>query len=180
MDDKINRLQNNLSLIRGCAGLTCAALGEKLGVTRQMINNLEAGRNRMTLMQYRAIRDVLAEEIRNAEHEKDTQLLQDVLLVLVDEPEKFSEKERQNVLNDASLLAPAIVSNKSNRRKASMVWEALLAGAAVAATPAVVATPVLATTIKALQAVTVDAKNAEADSRLTQEEKTKLGNELVQ
>ena len=38
---EITRLQENLQLIRRMAGWTAKELGEKIGVTRQTINNLE-------------------------------------------------------------------------------------------------------------------------------------------
>ena len=39
-----DRLQQNLLLIRRCVGWTAIELGEKIGVTRQTINNLEANK----------------------------------------------------------------------------------------------------------------------------------------
>ena len=39
------------ALIRACAGWSAADLGNRLGVTRQMVSNLENGHNRMTRMQ---------------------------------------------------------------------------------------------------------------------------------
>ncbi len=132
MDDKVERLQTHLALIRTCAGWSSAQLGEKLGVTRQMINNLESGRNKMTMMQYLAIRHVLAEEISSSKKNKDTQMLQDVIRVLVDEPENFTKEQRRDVLADANLLAPAIVAGKTTRKSASAKWVAALAGAAIA------------------------------------------------
>ncbi|MCI7482076.1 MAG: helix-turn-helix domain-containing protein, partial [Clostridium sp.] len=66
MDPKVERLQNHLALIRTSAGWSTTELGEKLGVSRQMISNIESGRNKMTMMQYRAIRHALNEEIASS------------------------------------------------------------------------------------------------------------------
>ena len=129
MNVKVERLQKHLALIRTCAGWSASELGERLGVTRQMVNNLESGRNRMTMMQYLAIRQVLAEEIEKSKENDDTKMLQDVILVLVDEPEQFTEEQCNQVLSDANLLAPSIVTKKTTRKKASSVWVAALAGA---------------------------------------------------
>ena len=93
-----------------------ALLGEQLDVSRQMVSSLENGRNRMTRMQYLAIRKVIEDEIRQAPEE--TVLLRDVVRVLVDEPEAFSAEDRARVLADASLISPAIVSKKTTRQSA--------------------------------------------------------------
>ena len=136
MDEKVILLQKNLALIRTCAGWSAAELGEKLDVSRQMVSNLETGRNKMTQMQYLAIRQVLAEEIEKSASKDDTQMLKDVIRVLVDEPKRFSEEQRTRVLADANLLAPSIVSKKTTRKKAASTW-AVLAGVVVAAVVAV-------------------------------------------
>lgn len=128
MEEKVRLLQKYLSIIRTCAGWSTTELGSKLGVTRQMISNLENGRNTMTIMQYRALRDTFSEEIRNSEKNNDTQMLKDVLRVLVDDYDSFTDEQRNQVLSDANLLAPSIVSKKTTRKKASYVWVAALAG----------------------------------------------------
>ena len=133
MDPKVERLQNNLSLIRTCAGWSAAELGDKLDVSRQMISNLETRRNKMTVIQYRAIRNALDEEIEKSRAEDDTQMLKDVIRVLVDEPESFTEEQKNQVLSDAKLLAPSVVSKKTTRKKASVAWVTALAGVVVAA-----------------------------------------------
>ena len=131
MDPKVERLQNHLALIRTSAGWSTTELGEKLGVSRQMISNIESGRNKMTMMQYRAIRHALNEEIAST-NENDTKMLEDVILVLVDEPDSFTDEQRTQVLSDANLLAPSIVSKKTTRKKASTAWVGALAGAVIA------------------------------------------------
>ena len=128
------RLQKYLSLIRTTAGWSTSELGEKLGVSRQMISNLENGRNETTVMQYRAIRNVLSEEIEEAP-ENEMKMLNDVIRVLVDFPENYSEEEKEIVLSDAKLLAPSIVARKTTRLIASEKW-CVLAGALLAATVA--------------------------------------------
>ena len=55
MEDKVKNLQDNLKYLRMAAGMTQAELDRHLGVTRQMINNLEKHRSGMTMMQYHAI-----------------------------------------------------------------------------------------------------------------------------
>ena len=133
MDPRVERLQNNLSLIRTCAGWSAAELGDKLDVSRQMISNLETHRNNMTVIQYRAIRNAIDEEIAASKAQDDTQMLKDVIRVLVDEPDNFTDEQRNQVLSDAKLLAPSVVSKKTTRKKASIAWVTALAGVAVAA-----------------------------------------------
>jgi transcriptional regulator with XRE-family HTH domain len=133
LDVRVKCLQKYLSLIRTSAGWSATELGEKLDVSRQMISNLENGRNKMTMMQYLAIRQVLAEEIERSSNNDDTQMLKDVIRVLVDEYESFTDEQRNRVLSDANLLAPAIVSKKTTRKRASKTWATALAGVLVAA-----------------------------------------------
>ena len=130
-EEQRDRLQKNLALLRTCAGWSAASLGEMLGVSRQMISNLETSQTKMTVMQYRAIRNVFAEEILNSPD--DTQMLQDLLKALVDESDKFTDKQINQILSDANLLAPSIVTKKTTRKNASMKWGVALAGAVVAA-----------------------------------------------
>ena len=63
-------------------------------------------------------------------------LLRDVLEVLVDAPERYSEADRARVLADAGLISPAIVTKKTTRKTASAKWATVLAGAAIAAAAA--------------------------------------------
>ena len=60
---QINRLQENLSSIRKIAGWTAEVLGNKIGVTKQTISNLENNKTPMNFTQYIAIRSVLDAEI---------------------------------------------------------------------------------------------------------------------
>jgi len=131
IEEKRDRLQRNLALIRTCAGWNAASLGEMLGVSRQMVSNLETNQSKMTVMQYRAIRQVFAEEMENSPD--DTRMLDDLLKALVDEPEKFTSEQLNQILSDANLLAPSIVTKKTTRKKASTTWGVALAGALVAA-----------------------------------------------
>ena len=131
MEERLRRFQEHFSLIRKSTGWTAAALGEKLGVSRQMISGLETGRTKMTIMQYRAIRQVLDEEI--AQHPAETRILQDLLMTLVDYPEQFSEADRKKVIDDANMIVPSIGTPAVSREKTSQAWDSMLAGATVSA-----------------------------------------------
>ena len=67
---QINRLQENLSSIRKIAGWTAEVLGNKIGVTKQTISNLENKKTPMNFTQYIAIRSVLDAEIEQNKENK--------------------------------------------------------------------------------------------------------------
>ena len=85
---QIKRLQQNLSSIRKIAGWTAEVLGEKIGVTKQTISNLENGKSPMTFTQYIAIRTALDCEI---ESNKENEVLPKVVAILLDNDELDDE-----------------------------------------------------------------------------------------
>lgn len=96
---KIQRLQKNLSLLRGVAGWSAEHLADILGVTRQTIVNLESSKGyRMSKMQYIAIRAVLEAE------SKDNPTLGQVIHLLVDQENvaKSATDEVQRTIAAAS------------------------------------------------------------------------------
>ena len=85
--NEIRKLQTHLLSIRKIAGWTAQELGEKIGVTKQTISNLENNKTEMTLTQYIAIRTVLDYEIAN--NPENTVLPQVIHLLLdADTPEE--------------------------------------------------------------------------------------------
>ena len=62
---RIDFLQEHLSAIRKLLGWSAAVLGDKIGVTKQTISNLENKKTVMTKTQYIAFRSVMEHEIRN-------------------------------------------------------------------------------------------------------------------
>lgn len=137
--DEISGLQRHLPLIRSCAGWTAATLGEKLGVKRQTISTIEQGEDKykMTRMQYLAIRKVLDDEI--AATKDETQMLAAVLDAVVDHPESYTDDERTKILENAKLLAPAVVKTPTERKNASATWKAILVASGVVASAALIA-----------------------------------------
>ncbi len=132
-EEKAKNLKKYLPLIRACAGWSAADLASRLGVTRSQVSNMENSdsEKNLTTMQYLAIRQVLDQEIRQSD-EEGVRMLADVIKVLVDEPENYTDEQRNQVLADAKLLAPSILAQREEReearRKASMKWAAVLAG----------------------------------------------------
>lgn len=137
--DEIARLQHNLALIRGCAGWTAAALGEKIGVKRQTISTIEQGEEkyRMTRIQYLAIRKVLDDEINSSTD--DTQMLSTVIDALVDHPDNYTPDERTEILSKAKLLAPSVLKHPAERKNVSNAWKTILAASGVVASAALIA-----------------------------------------
>lgn len=118
--EEIIRMQDNLLLIRRTVGWTAEEFGEKIGVTRQTINNIESGRNRLTKTQYIAMRSVLDVEIAQAP--EDTKMLKILLDVFVDHPENYSPENRDELLSKANMMTPSILAGTTTRADVSKEW----------------------------------------------------------
>lgn len=118
--EEIVRMQKNLLLIRRAVGWTAEEFGDRIGVTRQTINNIESGRNKLSKTQYIAMRSVLDAEI--VQSPEDTAMLRLLLDALVDHPEKYREAERSEILAKANLMAPAILAGTASRETVSREW----------------------------------------------------------
>ena len=115
--NEIERLQDNLLLIRRTVGWTAEEFGDRIGVTRQTINNLEAKRNKLTKTQYIAIRAILdAEMVQSPE---DTEMLRCLLDVFIDNPDKYDKKDRKELLEKANMLTPSILAGTTTRKAVS-------------------------------------------------------------
>lgn len=90
INPEIKKLQINLSSLRRLAGWTAADLGEKVGVTKQTISNLETGRTEMTKMQYIAIRSVLDYKARNNE------ALNKAMALVLSDTDSSAEDQKRN------------------------------------------------------------------------------------
>ncbi|MEF9922360.1 MAG: helix-turn-helix transcriptional regulator [Anaerovoracaceae bacterium] len=137
--NEIERLQDNLLLIRRAAGWTAEELGERIGVTRQTINNLEAKRNKLNKTQYIAMRAVL--DVEMVASPDDTEMLRCLLDVFIDNPDKYNAKDRESLLVKANMLTPSILAGTTTRKVVSKeligVAGAMGMVAAMAAVPVV-------------------------------------------
>ncbi|MDE6994771.1 MAG: helix-turn-helix domain-containing protein [Lachnospiraceae bacterium] len=134
--EEIIRMQENLLLIRRTVGWTAEEFGEKIGVTRQTINNIESGRNKLTKTQYIAMRSILDAEM--AQSPGDTKMLKVLLDVLVDHPENYNDESRDELLIKANLMAPSILAGATSRADVSKEWmrvAGLIVGGAAAFGP---------------------------------------------
>lgn len=114
---EIERMQKYLLLIRRTVGWTADEFGDRIGVTRQTINNLEAGRNKLSKTQYIAMRSVLDAEI--VAYPEETEMLKLILDVFVDNPEKYPDKDREALLAKANMITPSILAGSTSRKDVS-------------------------------------------------------------
>lgn len=91
---RIRRLQNNLSTIRKVVGWTTEQMGEKIGVSKQTISNLENGKNPMNFTQYIAIRAIIDYEI---ETNTDNEVLPKVVTILLDSNDDEYDKYKDSI-----------------------------------------------------------------------------------
>ena len=121
MQQQINRLQDNLHSIRKIAGWTAEDLGNKIGVTKQTISNIENHKVKLNQTQYIAIRAVLEYEIKC--NPENTKLLEQVIYLLLDcEEEKEKTKEIKNKVDTIAATA----SGGASKDQISIVSEVLL------------------------------------------------------
>lgn len=100
----IMRLQDNLSTIRKLAGWTTQELGDKIGVTKQTISNLENKKSTMTKLQYIGLRSILDMEANSDSENAD--LLKMAMKKLLDE--ELTTEEQEEYEGKMAIAAAAI------------------------------------------------------------------------
>lgn len=104
-ENQIQRLQVNLAAIRKIAGWSAKELGEKIGVTKQTISNLENSKTKMNFTQYIAIRSVLDAEI---ESHPENELLPQVIKILLDSGDKLDDETYEKAQSSSQIVAATI------------------------------------------------------------------------
>ena len=137
MDKEIERFEEHFQIIRKSAGWSADEFGERIGVTRQTINNIENKKYKLTKSLYLLSRYVLEQEIET--HPDETEMLKVILDVFVDHPDKYSQKTKDKIYQETNLLSPAIKTKNSNRKEVSKEWKAILVGLSVIASSAIAA-----------------------------------------
>jgi transcriptional regulator with XRE-family HTH domain len=112
-EQQIKRLQQNLSSIRKIARWTAEALGEKIGVTKQTISNLENKKSPMNFTQYIAIRSVLDYEIEN---NKENEVLPKVVALLLDSDDELDEDDYSKVQEVVGTVAATAAGGTSTAK----------------------------------------------------------------
>jgi transcriptional regulator with XRE-family HTH domain len=103
---QIKKLQQNLSSIRKIAGWTAEVLGDKIGVTKQTISNLENQKTSMNFTQYIAIRSILDYEIEN---NKENEVLPKVVALLLDSGDELDDDNYAKLQDVACTVAASAV-----------------------------------------------------------------------
>lgn len=120
--NQIKRLQQNLSSIRKIAGWTAEVLGEKIGVTKQTISNLENNKSVMNFSQYIAIRSILDAEIAN---NKENELLPKIVAILLDSEDEIDEDDYSKVQDVVETVA-ATAAGGTPTAKLDSVFDILI------------------------------------------------------
>lgn len=115
-------LQQNLGSIRKIAGWTTEQLGEKIGVTKQTISNLENNKTPMSLTQYIAFRSVFELEI---ESNKENTILPQIINILIDNAEELNENNYNQVKNSVEIVSAA-ASGTKNSINLDLLFKSLL------------------------------------------------------
>lgn len=135
--EQIELFQKHLLLIRRAVGWSAERFGDKVGVTRATINNLESGRTKLSKTLYIAMRSVLDVEIKN--YPDETKTLQLILETFVDHPEKYSEEDKKKFLDKLNIVTPSVLAGAATRKDVSAEAMKFAIGSALAAvTPAVI------------------------------------------
>lgn len=118
--DVITRFGDNLLLFRQSIGWSAAELGDRVGVTRQTINNIENKKVPLSKTLYLAIRCVFAEEMNSKPAE--TKMLRFLLEYIVDHPEELKEEDRNKIIEKTKMITPSIMSQTTIHGKNSTEW----------------------------------------------------------
>lgn len=121
-EKQIKKLQQNLSSIRKIAGWTAEVLGDKIGVTKQTISNLENQKTQMNFTQYIAIRSVIDAEI---ESNKDNEVLPKVVALLLDSDDELDEDDYSKVQDVVGTVA-ATAAGGTPTAKLDSVFDILI------------------------------------------------------
>lgn len=136
-DEEIKRFNDILLLVRHIIGWSAEDFGERIGVTRQTINNLENGRGKLNKTQYIAMRSVIETEME--EHPDETEMLKVLLDSHVDHPENYTEEAKKEIYQKAAMLAPAITSDTTKRKEISKEWKKILIALGILTAPTITA-----------------------------------------
>ena len=110
---EIQRLQQNLSPIRKIAGWNAETLGNKIGVTKQTISNLENRKTTMSFAQYIALRSVLDVEIAG---NNENDVLPKVVALLLDSDDELDDDNYSKVQEVAGTVAATAADGASSSR----------------------------------------------------------------
>ncbi len=117
------RFVDNFHLIQASVGWTSEEFANRVGTTRQTINNVQNKKFKVSNILYAAMRYALEEEIRD--NPEETEILKVILDAFVDCPndyDKYPEATRKAMLEKARMLVPAIETKACDRKTISLEW----------------------------------------------------------
>ena len=114
---QIELLQENIQTIRKLARWSIDDLGERIGVTKQTISNIENKRTTMTLTQYIAIRSILDYEMQ--EH-PENEVLSKSISLLLDAEENLSKEDYGKLKESIDTIAAATSGGAEKTALANM------------------------------------------------------------
>ena len=139
-DKSIQQLQKNLPMLRKLYGWTMEQLGDRIGVTKQTISNLERGNPKMTKIQYIAIRSIFEAEAHDRSEEERANLL-GILSVVCDDNPEVTDEQREKTIEMSNVVAGAAASGVAITAATSLLTSSLSSLGIIAAAP--VAGPIL-------------------------------------
>lgn len=139
--NEIKRLQDIMLLLRRTAGWSAEEFGNRIGITRQQVSNLEKHKSKLSKTQYIAIRAVLDAEMN--EYPEDTEAMRYILEVFVDNPDKYDEDTRREFLSKANMLTPSILAGATARKDVSKELVKVISALGIASIVAGVALPLV-------------------------------------
>lgn len=123
MEQQIKRLQANLLSIRKIAGWTAQDLGDRIGVTKQTISNLETGKAKLTQTQYIVIRAVLEYEIQT---NKESIVLPQVISILLNDGNEDIFDEEKEITSAVTTVAATAAGGIAGVQLAAVAGAVLL------------------------------------------------------
>ncbi len=134
-EKQIIDLQDNLELLRKLYGWTAEQLGDRLGISKQSVLNLEKGPEnggvKMTMIQYIAIRAVFEAELENRKDEEKKNL-QTILGLILNDDSKVDPEDKERILDSAKVVSNSMMTgDKSAAVKTMSVLLASVASAAI-------------------------------------------------
>ena len=121
---QINLLQDNLQIIRRLAGWTVEELGNKIGVTKQTISNLENKKTKMSFTQYIALRAVFECEIQE---NRENEILSEAIRLLIDMRDELDDRIYKEICTSLTAVAMATTS-ETNRHKLNELFLKMMSG----------------------------------------------------
>ena len=138
-EEAMQRFEDNFLLIRKAVGWSAEEFADRIGATRQAINNIENKKNRLSKIMYSAMRYALDDEISS--HPEETEMVKVILDAFVDNPEKYTDEQKEEIKNETKLLSSAMKDKNTSRKEVSKQWKKVLIGLGVltgAAIPAII------------------------------------------